>query len=71
MTQKMTVHSCITDAPHDTLPRAFYWQRVLEDGLANRGSEIAKLEGLYPSKVNVLETSTLSIRLETHTSQDQ
>ncbi len=59
-----SVASGQSDVQHDTpmqvaLSRAFHWQRVLDSGLASSGSEIAKLEGLHPSTVNVLMRLTL------------
>ena len=41
------------------LARAHYWQRLLDSGEVNSGSEIAKLEGLDPSTVNELLRLTL------------
>ena len=53
-----------TDAAHDqplltALPRAFYWQQLLDDGVVDTGSEIAKREGLHHSTVNELLRLTL------------
>lgn len=44
---------------HDTtflegLGRAFYWQRLIDEGMVKSGSEIAQREGLHPSTVNEL-----------------
>ncbi len=36
------------------LGRAFHWQRLLDEGIAASGSEIAQREGLHPSTVNEL-----------------
>ncbi len=36
------------------LGRAFHWQRLLDEGIAASGSEIAQREGLHSSTVNVL-----------------
>ncbi len=36
------------------LGRAFHWQRVLDEGIAASGSDIAQREGLHPSTVNEL-----------------
>ncbi|MFT4243267.1 MAG: hypothetical protein QM569_13415 [Acidovorax sp.] len=36
------------------LSRAFYWQQLLNDGVAETGSEIAKREGLRHSTENEL-----------------
>lgn len=41
------------------LSRAFYWQRLLEEGVVESGTEIAKLEGLHHSTVNELLRLTL------------
>lgn len=41
------------------LSRAFYWQRLLEEGYVDSGSGIAKLEGLHHSTVNELLRLTL------------
>jgi hypothetical protein len=41
------------------LARAFYWQKLLDEGLARSGSEIAKQESLDPSTVNELLRLTL------------
>ncbi|MHB8920351.1 MAG: hypothetical protein ACYC3N_04870 [Halothiobacillus sp.] len=41
------------------LSRAFYWQRLIDEGLVGSGSEIAKLEGLHHSTVNELPRMTL------------
>lgn len=41
------------------LARAFYWQKLLDGGVASRGSEIAKHENLDPSTVNELLRLTL------------
>ncbi|MCC7006381.1 MAG: site-specific recombinase resolvase [Ottowia sp.] len=54
-----------TDAPlYDTtflegLGRAFYWQQLIDRGLAKSGSAIARREGLHPSTVNELLRLTL------------
>jgi hypothetical protein len=49
------------------LARAFYWQKLLDEGLANSGSEIAKQENLDPSTVNELLRLTL---LDPHIVED-
>ena len=41
------------------LSRAFYWQRLMDEGLVTSGSEIAKREGLHHSTVNELLRLTL------------
>lgn len=41
------------------LARAFYWQKLLDGGVACSGSEIAKHENLDPSTVNELLRLTL------------
>lgn len=41
------------------LTRAFYWQHLLDDGVAASGSEIAQREGLHHSTVNELLRLTL------------
>jgi hypothetical protein len=41
------------------LARAFYWQRLLDDGELKSGTEIAQLERLNPSTVNELLRMTL------------
>jgi hypothetical protein len=41
------------------LARAFYWQKLLDEGVASSGSEIAKHENLDPSTVNELLRLTL------------
>lgn len=41
------------------LSRAFYWQRLLDEGRVASGTEIAKLEGLHHSTVNELLRLTL------------
>ena len=46
-------------AVHDTtllegLGRAFYWQKLLDSGVMQSGSEIARAENLHPSVVNEL-----------------
>ncbi len=50
-----------TAAVHDqtALTRAFYWQQLLDDGVVDTGSEIAKREGLHHSTVNELLRLTL------------
>jgi hypothetical protein len=55
----------VTEAPaHDTtfleaLGRAFYWQRLIDEGLMENGREIARREGLHPTTVNELLRLTL------------
>jgi hypothetical protein len=41
------------------LSRAFYWQRLLDEGRVASGTEIARLEGLHHSTVNELLRLTL------------
>jgi hypothetical protein len=41
------------------LSKAFYWQRLIEDGMVTNGTEIAKLEGLHHSSVNEVLRLTL------------
>lgn len=41
------------------LTRAFYWQHLLDDGVATSGSDIAQREGLHPSTVNELLRLTM------------
>ena len=41
------------------LTRAFYWQHLLDEGLVDSGSEIARREGLHHSTVNELLRLTL------------
>jgi len=41
------------------LPRAFYWQHLLDEGVVASGSEIARREGLHHSTVNELLRLTL------------
>lgn len=36
------------------LSRAFHWQRLIDDGIVNSGSDIARKEGLNQSTVNEL-----------------
>lgn len=55
-----THHSVV----HDTtllegLGRAFYWQKLLDSGGMQSGSEIARAENLHPSVVNELLRLTL------------
>lgn len=42
-----------------SLARFFYWQKLLDDGVASSGSDIAKREGLGVSTVNELLRLTL------------
>ena len=43
------------DAPILTaLSRAFHWQRLLDEGIVNSGSDIARREGLHQTTVNAL-----------------
>ena len=55
----------VTEAPaHDTtfleaLGRAFYWQRLIDEGVVKNGREIARREGLHPTTVNELLRLTL------------
>ena len=49
------------------LARAFYWQKLLEDGVDSSGSEIAQHENLDPSTVNELLRLTL---LDPHIVED-
>lgn len=41
------------------LGRAFYWQQLIDKGLAKSGSDIARREALHPSTVNELLRLTL------------
>jgi hypothetical protein len=41
------------------LTRAFYWQRLLDDGVVSSGSEIAQREGLHHATVKELLRLTL------------
>ncbi len=41
------------------LARAFYWQQLLDDGVAASGTDIAQREGLHHSTVNELLRLTL------------
>lgn len=41
------------------LSRAFHWQRLIDDGVVNSGSDIARREGLDQSCVNELLRLTL------------
>jgi hypothetical protein len=41
------------------LTRAFYWQKLIDDGVVGSGSEIAQREGLHHSTVNELLRLTL------------
>lgn len=41
------------------LTRAFYWQHLLDEGVVDSGSEIARREGLHHSTVNELLRHTL------------
>ncbi|MCC7005768.1 MAG: site-specific recombinase resolvase [Ottowia sp.] len=41
------------------LGRAFYWQQLIDRGLAKSGSDIARREKLHPSTVNELLRLTL------------
>jgi hypothetical protein len=56
------------DFPHTSLPdtrlltglaKAYYWQRLIDQGILSSGTEIAKKEGLDLSMVNVLLRLTL------------
>lgn len=49
------------------LARAFYWQKLLDEGVACSGSEIAQHENLDPSTVNELLRLTL---LDPHIVED-
>lgn len=42
-----------------SLARAFYWKKLLDEGVVSSGSEIAKHENLDPSTVNELLRLTL------------
>jgi hypothetical protein len=50
------------DAPIlKALARAFHWQRLIDEGIVNSGSDIARQEGLNQSSVNeLLRLSLLS-----------
>ena len=48
------------DAPILTaLSRAFHWQRLIDEGIVNSGSDIARREGLHQTTVNELLRLTL------------
>ena len=56
------------DFPHTSLPdtrlltglaKAYYWQRLIDQGIVSSGTEIAQKEGLDLSAVNVLLRLTL------------
>lgn len=48
------------DAPILTaLSKAFHWQRLIDEGIVNSGSDIARQEGLNQSTVNELLRLTL------------
>lgn len=48
------------DAPIlKALTKAFHWQRLLDEGLAESGSDIARREGLHPTTVTELLRLTL------------
>ena len=48
-----------SDSAIANLARAFYWQRLLDDGHVRSGAEIAQREGLHVSTVNELMRLTL------------
>jgi hypothetical protein len=55
-----TKAAAVHDQPLLTaLSRAFYWQQLLDDGVVDSGSEIAKREDLHQSTVNELLRLTL------------
>ena len=41
------------------LSRAYHWQRLIDDGIVNSGSDIARHEGLHQTTVNALLRLTL------------
>lgn len=41
------------------LGRAFYWQKLIVDGIAKSGSDLARREGLHPTTINKLLQLTL------------
>ena len=48
------------DAPILTaLSRAFHWQRLLDEGVAESGADIARREGVHPTTVSELLRLTL------------
>jgi hypothetical protein len=55
----------VTEAPaYDTtflegLGRAYYWQKLIDEGVVKGGREIARREGLHPTTVNELLRLTL------------
>lgn len=58
--QFTTHHSVVYDTTLlEGLGRAFYWQKLLDSGGMQSGSEIARAENLHPSVVNELLRLTL------------
>ena len=48
------------DAPNLTaLSKAFHWQRLIDEGIVDSGSDIARREGLHQTTVNELLRLTL------------
>ncbi len=39
--------------------RAFYWQKLITDGVVKSGSDLARREGLHPTTINKLLQLTL------------
>jgi hypothetical protein len=54
-----TGHSAHDATFLEGLGRAYYWQRLIDEGVVKSGSEIARREGLHPSTVNELLRLTL------------
>lgn len=48
-----------SDSAIANLARAFYWQRLLDEGRVSSGAEIAQREGLHVSTVNEVLRLTL------------
>lgn len=57
-------HSPAAEAEHDApiltaLSRAFHWQRLIDEGVVESGTDIARREGLHHTTVNELLRLTL------------
>ncbi|MDT3669637.1 MAG: site-specific recombinase resolvase [Aromatoleum sp.] len=57
-------HSPAAEAQHDApiltaLSRAFHWQRLIDEGVVESGTDIARREGLHHTTVNELLRLTL------------
>lgn len=57
-------HSPAAEAEHDApilmaLSRAFHWQRLIDEGMVESGTDIARREGLHHTTVNELLRLTL------------